>query len=37
VREDLVRMRFEIPDAAVERFDALMAAIDTQMDALTRD
>ena len=37
VRADLMRMRFEIPDAALERFAALMNAIDVQMDALVQD
>jgi len=37
VRTDLMRMRFEIPDDALQRFDTLMAAIDTQMDALARE
>jgi V/A-type H+-transporting ATPase subunit A len=37
VRTDLMRMRFEIPDNALQRFDALTAAIDAQMDALARE
>ena len=32
-----MRMRFEIPDDALPRFDTLMVAIDTQMDALARE
>ncbi len=34
VRTDLMRMRFEIPDHALERFDALTDTITAQMDAL---
>ncbi len=37
VRADLMRMRFEIPDDATQRFDDLMTVIDTQMDALARE
>jgi V/A-type H+-transporting ATPase subunit A len=37
VRADLMRMRFEIPDDATQRFEDLMAAIDTQMDALAQE
>jgi V/A-type H+-transporting ATPase subunit A len=37
VRADLLRMRFEIPDDALTRFDDLMGALDTQMDALARE
>ena len=37
VRAQLVRMRFEIPDDALERFDALLAAIDGEMDALAAE
>jgi V/A-type H+-transporting ATPase subunit A len=37
VRADLMRMRFEIPNDAGERFAALMDAIDTQADALARE
>jgi len=37
VRADLVRMRFEIPNDAPERFDALTDTIDVQMDALARE
>jgi V/A-type H+-transporting ATPase subunit A len=37
VRADLMRMRFEIPDDAHARFDALGSAIDAQMDALARE
>jgi len=36
-RTDLMRMRFEIPDAELERFDALTEAITAQMDGLTRE
>ena len=36
-RTDLMRMRFEIPDSALERFDALTQAITDQMDALGRE
>ncbi len=34
VRADLLRMRFEIPDSAVEQFQRLLTTIDAQMDAL---
>ena len=37
VRTDLMRMRFEIPDDALPRFDSLMDAIDAQMDGLARE
>jgi V/A-type H+-transporting ATPase subunit A len=37
VRTDLMRMRFEIPDDAWDRFDTVIAAIDTQMGALARE
>jgi V/A-type H+-transporting ATPase subunit A len=37
VRTDLMRMRFEIPNDGAARFDALMSAIDTQIDALARE
>jgi V/A-type H+-transporting ATPase subunit A len=37
VRAELMRMRFEIPNAEPARFDALLAAVDAQMDALTRE
>ncbi|HVN85122.1 MAG TPA: V-type ATP synthase subunit A [Candidatus Binatia bacterium] len=36
-RTDLMRMRFEIPDGELDRFDALTDAITTQMDALARE
>ena len=36
VRADVMRMRFEIPNEAPERFEALMAAVDVQMDGLGR-
>jgi len=36
VRTDILRMRFEIADDAMAQFDALLAAIDAQMDALAR-
>jgi len=34
VRAQLMRMRFEIPDDDLDRFDALIDAIDSEMDAL---
>jgi V/A-type H+-transporting ATPase subunit A len=37
VRVDLMRMRFEIPNDGAGRFDALMDAIDTQIDALAQE
>ena len=37
VRADLMRMRFEIPNDGAARFEALDAAIDAQMDALTQE
>lgn len=37
VRTDLMRMRFEVPNNDAPRFDGLMQAIDTQMDALTQE
>jgi V/A-type H+-transporting ATPase subunit A len=37
VRGDLMRMRFEIPDGSTDRFEALIDAIDAQMDALIRE
>lgn len=37
VRTDLVRMRFEIPNDGAARFDALMNAIDVQIDALAQE
>jgi hypothetical protein len=36
VRTDLLRMRFEIGNDALERFDALGDAIDAQMGALAK-
>ena len=32
-----MRMRFEIPNDGAARFEALDAAIDAQMDALTQE
>jgi V/A-type H+-transporting ATPase subunit A len=37
VRADVMRMRFEIPNDDAARVEALNAAIDAQMDALTRE
>jgi V/A-type H+-transporting ATPase subunit A len=37
VRSDLMRMRFEIPNDAGARFDALMHAIDAQIDLLAQE
>jgi V/A-type H+-transporting ATPase subunit A len=37
VRTELMRMRFEIPNDDGVRFDALMAAIDAQVDALAQE
>ncbi len=37
VRTDLMRMRFEIPNDGAARFEALMGAIDTQVDALAQE
>lgn len=37
VRTQLLRMRFEIPDDALDRFDALIDAIDGEMDALVAE
>jgi V/A-type H+-transporting ATPase subunit A len=37
VRSDLMRMRFEIANDEAARFDALMNAIDVQIDALARE
>jgi V/A-type H+/Na+-transporting ATPase subunit A len=36
-RADLMRMRFEIADTELERFDALAAAVSAQMDALAQE
>jgi V/A-type H+/Na+-transporting ATPase subunit A len=37
VRGDILRMRFEIPDDALDRFEGVRAAIRTQMDALAQE
>lgn len=37
VRARLMRMRFEIPDDAIERFDELVDAIDAEMDRLATE
>jgi V/A-type H+/Na+-transporting ATPase subunit A len=37
VRTDILRMRFEIPDDALDRFEGVRAAIRTQMDALAQE
>jgi V/A-type H+-transporting ATPase subunit A len=37
VRADLMRMRFEIPNDAADRFDALMSQVDREMSALAEE